>query len=112
MKRSPLKPGKPPERRTRLRPRSRKQTRLGREIAAWSDAVRLRDGVCQGPARGLPYPCWGDLHAHHINRNRSDNRLENGVALCAAHHQWVHDHPAVSFELGLLKRKNTVEVDA
>lgn len=95
--------------RTSLRRVSRKQARLNREIADWSKAVRDRDGGCVGPPRGLPGCCWGPQHAHHINRDRRDNRLENGVVLCAAHHQWVHDHPAISFELGLLKRKNTVE---
>lgn len=102
-------------RRTPLRRVSRKQTRLNREIAAWSKAVRERDGRCVGPERGLPGVCWGELHAHHVNRDRRDNRLENGVTLCTWHHVWggrdsVHGNPALAFKLGLLKRKNTEEV--
>ena len=45
--------------------------------------------------------CWGTLHPHHIlprSRGGADV-LDNLVTLCAAHHQFVHEHPTLSKSL-------------
>lgn len=81
----------------------------GREVAM------RRDGYCcQASTRGMPGKCWPSaltVQAHHINRDRTDNRPDNIVTLCPWHHteggrQSVHGNPALAFELGLLERKN------
>lgn len=55
--------------------------------------VRRRDGRClAGPF--LKDPCAGALHAHHIHTRGSggDDLLENGILLCAKHHDLAHRH--------------------
>lgn len=48
--------------------------------------------------------CTGKaIHTHHRQlRRHGDERPENLSRLCAQCHQWVHDHPAYSYELGFL----------
>ena len=106
MKRSPLKPGTPPERRTRLRQRSRKrqrQMRLRRRVVA---EALLRDGGCVAAALVPEVECWGPLDGHEIRRRSQDPdawlNLDLIRTVCRAHHSWLHDHPAVAVELGLL----------
>lgn len=47
-------------------------------------------------------------HAHHlVPRSRGRgwpglHTLENGLGVSAAHHSWIHDHPAEASDLGLL----------
>lgn len=33
--------------------------------------------------------------------------VNNSVAICRPCHRWVHDHPALSYDLGLLVRRGT-----
>lgn len=104
MKRTPLKRRKP------LRKMSEKIRARQIHAASPRTAAHDRDGwKCQGPARGLPGECWPHshvVHAHHINQDRNDNRVENFISLCPRCHSWVHDHPARAYELGLLERRN------
>lgn len=89
--------------RSYLRPVSTKQRKVNRDIEAWAEAVKDRDDRwCQGPANGLKVECWGGIQAHHLNQDRKDNRLENGITLCPACHGWVHDHVGEAYDLGLL----------
>lgn len=71
------------------------------------DAALIRDGGCKmrGVAgHGCP-PCWGPIDPHHVlPRGRGGpDELSNLVALCRAHHDWVHAHPDLSKPLGLLR---------
>ena len=53
--------------------------------------------------------CWGGIEAHHrVGKGMGgciDPALHvpaNGLALCAAHHAWVHQHVEQSRPLGLI----------
>lgn len=50
--------------------------------------------------------CFGSLHVHHLlPRGRGgEDVLSNLKSVCLWHHQWIHDHPADSYRLGLLRR--------
>jgi 5-methylcytosine-specific restriction endonuclease McrA len=94
MKRSGIKRGKPLERRSRLRPVSRKRRK---ELKQW-DAVRAetreRDGdTCQAAHLVPQVPCYGPLEPHHIaKRSTSPAGIydpENVVWICHQHHSWV-----------------------
>lgn len=56
-------------------------------------------------------PCQGRLHAHHVAQRSThpERRTDptNGQVLCQLHHTWVHAHPALATELGLLERATT-----
>jgi hypothetical protein len=88
-----------------VKPRKALRSKPDPKLAAWSRTVRERDNnECQWPkAKCLNR---GTLHAHHIaTRSRRPDLIydvDNGIALCFIHHQWVHDHPIEAAELGLL----------
>lgn len=74
-------------------------------LAAWSKAVRERDGnVCQWPGGCQT----GDtrIDAHHIAKRsqRPDLRLNlsNGVALCRTHHELTDTDKATAVANGML----------
>lgn len=96
----------PPRRRKPLRKMSEKVRTRQINAVSPRTAAHERDGYrCQGPARGLPGECWPHnavVVAHHINRDRNDNRVENLVSLCPRCHAYVHDHVEEAYELGLL----------
>jgi hypothetical protein len=88
-----------------LRPRKGLRAKPDPKMAAWSRAVRDRDGNrCQWPLADCLNR--GTLHAHHkATRSRRPDLiydLENGVTLCFLHHQWVHNHPIEAEAAGLL----------
>jgi hypothetical protein len=55
---------------------------------------------------GLTGECAGGVEVHHkLRRSQGGtHELDNLATLCAAHHRWVHEHPAQAYELGLLIR--------
>lgn len=60
-----------------------------------------------GWTKAPPHDCAGTRQAHHVRRRKNrpdDHDPAHMVTLCAAHHAYVHDHPAVSYEVGLLAR--------
>lgn len=69
-------------------------------------AVVRRDGECVGRRLVPEVACFGRLDPHHVLR-RSQGGLdtpENLILLCRSCHDWVHAHPALSVERGLLRR--------
>lgn len=75
------------------------------KLAAWSKAVRERDGNrCQWPGGCLT----GDtrIDAHHIAERslRPDLRYspENGIALCRTHHDWIPLNREAAIAMNLL----------
>lgn len=111
MKRSPLKRGKPLargaglkthkplERRTQLKPRSKKMTALytrRRDLVA----ALLEDGVCERckTARAT------DVHEP-LLRSRGGDIVDPDqcVALCRSCHDWIHDHPKAATVEGWMK---------
>lgn len=76
-----------------------------RALAKWSRDVRKRDGnQCQWPAGCTT----GDtrIDAHHIAERslRPDLKLsvENGIALCRTHHDWLPLNRSAAIAMGLL----------
>ncbi len=111
MKRSPLRRGKPPARRTPLRqvsPKRAKQQRLRREIVR-SELARRE--LCEAGAvithAGHNARCNGlavELHEP-LTRARGGSILDpaNTVAICRSCHDWIHVNPAAATNLGLLR---------
>lgn len=101
-------PRRKPLRRYKPLARSRKPIRRDarteeekRKDREWRAAVLERDGLkcilcCKGLATIWP------LDAHHIHGKATKALrwdVSNGVALCRAHHDWVHAHPKEGKEL-------------
>lgn len=77
------------------------------------DAVVERDCGCVAQ-RSLPEVlCFGRLDPHHVLRRSQGGHdtEDNLITLCSAHHRWVHEHPAKSYEMGYLKRSGLAAVD-
>lgn len=89
MKRSAM-----PRRRAPLRARGSGRARPAEPLADWCEAAI--DGVCTGRAE----------HRHHVRRRSQGggDDAANTRDLCGRCHEWVHAHPAASYELGLLAR--------
>jgi hypothetical protein len=68
--------------------------------------VMMRDGRCVAPRLVPEVLCWGESDPHHVKRKSQggEDTTKNLIALCRAHHDWVHAHPDRSVSLGLLKR--------
>ena len=101
MKRTPL------ARRTRIAPISAKRRSLLARRSEVREIVLDRDGGCVGATRLPDIVCAGPVDVHEIVR-RSQNAnawLEPDlcVAICRAHHDAVHAHPAQAREAGLLR---------
>ena len=113
MKRSPLKRATPlrakaPWRPVR-RPLARESARRRRERVVRSVVVAevlKRDGGCVGAARVPSVSCRGHVAVHEVAQRSvvpgSHLRPELCVSLCAAHHDWAHDHIAVARDVGLI----------
>lgn len=87
------------------RPLRHSRSEKKRKGQAWSLAVKERDGWrCQWP-KGCT---TGDdrIDAHHIAERslRPDLRFDvnNGIALCRTHHDWIPLHRKEAIRLGLL----------
>lgn len=91
--------GKAPRRSTPQRSAARARSA---EFTEARQRVLRRDGGCV--ARGWQVDCWGGLHVHHIVRRSQGGTHDddNLVTLCAGHHGYVHEHPALARERGLL----------
>lgn len=129
MKRTSLRPGKPPERRIVLKPgqsnlsRSRlaaESPRRRGERKARTEVRRVtreRAGDCCEAIALVPeVRCWHPagalLHTHEIpSRGRypgSQLHAECTVLRCAGHHQWVHTQPREAEARGLLLHSGAV----
>jgi hypothetical protein len=63
----------------------------------------MKPGVCTG--RGE------QIHHRKLRKHGGEHSLANCVLLCrACHHEWVHAHPAWSYEAGWLVKSNDVPV--
>lgn len=105
-----------PLRRTQLAQRGAKADERD-AVNRWHDAVMARslwrcwfDNRLRTPVPGAG-PCQGRLHAHHVAQRSThpERRTDptNGQALCQHHHTWVHHHPELAYQLGLLERATT-----
>jgi len=69
-------------------------------------AILERDRGCIATRLVPEVPCFGALHVHHLLRRSQGGSDDpsNLATLCAVHHGWVHEHPARSVALGLLRK--------
>jgi len=113
MKRSPLRPGKPLQRRTPLRQVSRKRSREQRLRQQMVRDELARRELCEAGAvitfAGHDARCYGlatELHEP-LTRARGGSILdpENTVAICRSCHDWIHVNPAAATGLGLLRSR-------
>jgi hypothetical protein len=105
--RSALRRSKPIERSVgdQLRRTTRKRKALGvpSEIR---EQVLQRDRGCRAQRLVTDIRCWGPIDPHHVLRRSQGgpDTVENLISVCRAHHDWIHQHPARSYDLGLLRR--------
>ena len=102
MRRTPLK------RKTPLRGYGdTKRRRAPDDIPPWvREAVDRRSGGrceydlggrCRDPARQMHHKLMRSQGGKHF--------VENLLHVCVHHHRWIHDHPAMAYELGYLIRR-------
>lgn len=94
------------------KPAPKRRTRKGATVDR--AAIIARDGGCLG-ARVIPETrCAGAIHLHHVLRRSQGgpDTPENLVALCAVCHGWVHEHPALARERGLLARSGNISEES
>lgn len=109
-RRTPLKRGAPPERKTRLRPVSKKREALNRARRAFVAGFLAAHPRCQAGPLILPVDHRHRCHLHSVDvhevvtRARGGDILDPGNcrAICRACHDWIHEHPAAATGLGLL----------
>lgn len=92
LRRTPMKPGKPLNKRAKTKPGVISDATLDR---LFSLAVRARDGTCQIPSF-MGQHCGGPLECSHIiSRAYPSMRWEltNALAVCKFHHGLQHDNP-------------------
>jgi hypothetical protein len=72
------------------------------------EQVLLRDGGCV--ARGLvpEVACFGRIDPHHrlMRSQGGPDTAENLISVCRSHHDWIHGHPAKSYDLDLLRHRD------
>lgn len=98
----PIKRGKPITKRSRAVPK---------DVYA---QVLARDGGCVARLLVPEIRCQGRIDPHHalMRSQGGKDTLEDLIAVCRAHHDWIHNHPARSYELGLLRHRPYSDTDA
>lgn len=93
------------ERRTPLRPKSKKRAKADRGKESIREAVYERDGGCllrNWPNAG---PCFGEQTPHHIHKSGQQGEYSesNLVQICSSHNGgWIEGNPIAARELGLV----------
>ena len=69
--------------------------------------VLARDGGCVARLLVPEIGCSGRIDPHHalMRSQGGKDTLEDMIAVCRAHHDWIHANPARSYELRLLKHR-------
>lgn len=111
MKRTPLRRFTPLKAKTPLRRVEPigKRSRVKAVPKSIYEQVLARDLGCVARDTVRDIRCFGRIDPHHIlprSRGGKDT-LDDLASLCRAHHEWVHAHPAQSYELGLLRRSGS-----
>lgn len=110
MKRTPLRRYTPLKAKTPLkRGEPIKRARAKAVPTSLYKQVLARDLGCVARDTVRQIRCYGRIDPHHVlprSRGGKDT-LDDLISLCRAHHEWVHDHPAESYELGLLRRSGS-----
>lgn len=110
-RKTPLKQGKPLERKTRLAPVSKRRRQVQRQRVEMVKTELAKRELCEAGTMiyhgGHHNRCEGlsvELHEP-LTRARGGSILEpaNTVAVCRCCHDWIHNHPTAATELGLLR---------
>ena len=101
MKRTPIK------RKTELKrgkPIKKRVKPVAKDVYA---QVLARDGGCVARPLVREVQCRGRIDPHHalMKSQGGQDTLEDLIAVCRAHHDWIHANPARSYELGLLRHR-------
>lgn len=107
--RSTLRRSTPLERTSGLASQLRNSTRKRKALAvpkAVRDQVLERDRGCRARTLVPEVRCFGPIDPHHVLRRSQGgpDTVENLIAVCRAHHDWIHGHPARAYSLNLLRR--------
>jgi hypothetical protein len=75
--------------------------------------VLARDGGCVARSLVEQVRCAGRIDPHHalMKSQGGKDTLEDLIAVCRAHHDWIHANPAKSYELGLLRHPYYSDTD-
>lgn len=111
---TPLQRGEPPERRTRLRPVSKKREALNRARRDFVAGFLAAHPRCQAGGLILPVDHRHRCGVHSVDvhevltRARGGSVLDPGNcrAICRACHDWIHENPASATDLGLLTSRH------
>jgi hypothetical protein len=101
VKRSPLR---------RLSPMKRSRSKAGAELRDWQTVkalvVERSGGWCEASTPACPVGLHRGEHLHHVilRSHGGPDEPWNLLHLCHAAHRWVHDNPARSYEMGLMRR--------
>lgn len=105
MKRSPLARRTPLRASAPIKQRSVKKRRTDASLDAVTPALIARSG---GMCEARTTVCAGvAVHRHHVLRRphtAGAHVLDDLMHVCHPCHDWVHAHPAVSYEAGWLRR--------
>lgn len=95
MKRSPIKRGKPIKSKIKSVPKDIYQQVLD------------RDGGCVARSLIPDVRCVGRIDPHHalMKSQGGQDTLDDLIAVCRSHHDYIHANPAISYELGLLRHR-------
>lgn len=111
-RKSRLRSGKPPERRSglqrsgRIKPRSEARKAAAAERAKIWGQVALRDNFSCRIAPLVPdVACFGRLTPHHLRKASQGGEFtpDNLIAACQFHNDWVETEPARARALGLVR---------
>ena len=106
-RKSELKPGEPPARKTRINPVSAKQRK---KMDAWAKVRQqlMDDGrvLCEACEVHYLPACSGQFeHAHHVQLRSQGgpDTLANALPVGHRHHSWIHRNPIAAKQLGLIR---------
>ena len=73
--------------------------------------VLARDGGCVARLLVPEVRCAGRIDPHHalMRSQGGKDTLEDLIAVCRAHHDYIHANPARSYELGLLRHRTPAD---
>jgi hypothetical protein len=96
---APLKRGKPMKAKAKAVPKDVYQQ------------VLARDGGCVARLLVPEVRCAGRIDPHHalMRSQGGKDTLEDLIAVCRAHHDYIHANPARSYELGLLRHRTPAD---
>ena len=105
MKRTPLKPGKPPRKVSVKRAKqNRERTKVIKEILRYRSHCEAGPKIVAADRRHFCRVTPDDVHEPLTRaRGGSITDPDNMVLVCRPCHDWIHNNPALAKEVGLLK---------